>query len=258
MDLLSWINSNPTCKSKLTRRKYYDRFLFRVKIYAPFCRLLRGTYVDDPKTPLWNQIAANVDHRKERQRLQLTHYISSYWNDRLIHDSDNCDVDQLEYLYKKIKTLGNAVKIRVEEPYVEIYAENQMTILDIIESMPLRSNRVMEIHWPGSAVQLEALERGEIIMPKITDYEYQVNLRTILLSNAKRTQVFEYLNGLGDLVKMTPGLKDALTRPKWAHSDVMWIYQCYFYTNDTSVCTFLNLIEPNLINKILKIARLDH
>lgn len=255
MDLLSWTNSNPTCKLKLTRKQYYQRYLYRAKIYAPFGRLLRHKYTDDPKTPVWNQIAADVDARKERVRNQIHQYYSSYWSDRLIRHSDDCFEDQLEYLYLKVKQYRGTIKVRIEEPYVEVYTTDEQTMLDIINKMPKRSERVMEIHWPGSAKRHEVLSRGEVFMPGITDYEYQVSFRTILLSTTKRSQIYEYLNSLGELVRMTPGLVDSLTKPKWTHSDHMWVYQCYFYTNDTSICTFLNLIEPNLINKILKIAK---
>lgn len=256
MDLLSWTNSNPTCKLKLTSKQYYQRFLYRVKIYAPFGRLLRREYHDSPSLPLWNQIAADVDARKEKVRFQITQHYSSYWSDRMLRHSDDCFEDQLEYLYRKISGNKHKVKFRVEEPYIEIYTEDEQTLLDIVSSMPKHRDRVMEIHWPGS--RMDALRRGEIFMPKIVDYDYQVNLRTILLPTTKRQQVYDYLSGLGDLIKMTPGLTDSLTRPRYTHSDNMWIYQCYFYTNDTSICTFLNLIEPNLIGKILKIARTDH
>lgn len=183
-------------------------------------------------------------------------HFSSYWSERLIRYSDGCFEDQLEYLYRMITANKPRIKVRIEEPYVEIYAEDEQTVLDIISKMPKRNQRIMEIHWPGS--RTESLQRGEIFMPKIVDYDYQVTLRTILLSTSKRQQVYDYLSGLGDLVKMTPRLADSLTRPKFTHSDNMWIYQCYFYTNDPSICTFLNLIEPHLMGKILKIARPDH
>lgn len=171
-----------------------------------------------------------------------------------MRDGADCVEDQLEYLYQTIQTYKGKVKVRIEEPYVEFYTEDEPTLLDIISKMPKRDQRVIEVHWPGTGARREALERGEVFMPKITGYNYQVIFRTILLPTDKRTQIYEYLDSLGDLVQMTPGLKTSLTRPKWAHSNNMWIYQCYFYTNDTSVCTFLNLIEPNLINKILRIA----
>lgn len=256
MDLLSWTSSNPTCKLKLTSKQYYQRFLYRIKIYAPFGRVLRHTYRDSPSEPLWNQIAADVDARKERVRAQILQHFSSYWSERLIRHSDDCFEDQLEYLYRVFQVSKHKIKLRIEEPYVEIYAEDEQTVLDIVSKMPKRDTRVMEIHWPGH--RLEALQRGEIFMPKIVDYEYQVNFRTVLLSTAKRSQIHDYLASLGDVVKMTPGLVDSLTRPRWAHNDHMWIYQSYFYTNDPSICTFLNLIDPHLIGKILKIARDDY
>jgi hypothetical protein len=216
---------------------------------------LRGKYAELPDLPLWNQIAAAVARRKDVLKQKIHQWYSSYWSDRLLRDGDNCYEDQLEYLYRSITAHKDKAKVRIEEPYVEFYTEDEQTLLDIVSHMPKRDKRVIEIHWPGPGSRREALGRGEIFMPKITDYAYQVNFRTISLSTTKRTQIYEYLNSLGDLVKMTPGLTETLTKPKWAHSDTMWIYQSYFYTNDTSVCTFLNLIEPHLIHKILKIAQ---
>lgn len=254
MDLLSWINSNPTCKLRPTRKRYYERFLYRVRIYAPFARVLRRSYTETPEASIWSQIDRDVTNRKERVKQQIQVFLSSYWASRADRDIEDCYVDQLEYLYRKLGTLSGKIKLRVEEPYIEVYADDEDTILDIVGHMPECSTRVMDIHRPASDSERDSLLRGEIYRPK-SQYDYQVNLRTILLSTAKRTQIHEYLSGLGDLVQMTPGLIEALTRPSYTHSDSMWIYQNYFYTNDTSICTFLNLIEPQLIHKILKIAK---
>jgi len=161
-------------------------------------------------------------------------------------------------LYHKRKKLGKNIKLRVESPYIEIYAASEQIILDIVQKMPKRQDRVIEIHHPESEKVAEVLDRGEIIKPKITNYSHQVNLRALRLSDEKRQQIYEYLESLGSVVQLTPGLKDCLTRASWGTQNSMWVYQTYFYTNDTSVCTFLNLIEPQLINKILKIANVGH
>ena len=254
MDLLSWINSNPTCKLRPTRKRYYERFLYRVRIYAPFARVLRRTYTETPEASIWSLIDRDVTNRKEKLKQQIHLYMSSYWAHRAARDIDDCYIDQLEYLYRKLRALSAKIKLRVEEPYIEVYADDEDTILDLVKNMPECRTRVMDIHRPASDTDRDSILRGEIYRPK-SQYDYQVNLRTLLLSTAKRTQIYEYLSGVGDLVKMTPGLIDTLTRPRYTHSDNMWIYQSYFYTSDTSVCTFLNLIEPQLIHKILKIAK---
>lgn len=254
MDLLSWINSNPTCKLRPTRKRYYERFLYRVRIYAPFARVLRKSYTETPEASIWSQIHSDVTAHKDRVNQQIRLYISTYWADKAAREINDCQIDQLEYLYRKLRALSDKIRLRVEVPYIEIYAESEDTILDIVKTMPERKTRVMDIHMPASGRDGDYLLRGEIYRPK-SEYDYQVNLRTILLTTGKRTQIYDYLINLGNLVKLTPGLIDALTRPKYAHSDNMWIHQCYFYTNDTSICTFLNLIEPRLVHKILKIAK---
>ena len=63
--------------------------------------------------------------------------------------------------------------------------------------------------------------------------------------------MYEYLTSLGEDVKILPSCERNLTM------SLFWFSQCYFYTKDPGVCTFINLIAPNLIKEISKLTKVE-
>jgi hypothetical protein len=58
----------------------------------------------------------------------------------------------------------------------------------------------------------------------------------------------QYLDGLGDLVRVPSHFRDAFTRPYNS------VWDCYVYSNDVKIATFIQLMDPNLIRSIIEMA----
>lgn len=238
MDSLCWTNIKTNIVIKPTTKKYFGRYLYKANIFAPCCRLIeRNRYGKSIADGIQRRIAT---FRNDR--------FSGNWYLLKLEQLEKADAPTLEYIKQIKEQYKDLISLRLEEPYITIYFNDRLLMEKILSGLP-DPERIRYICEPKNAESLAVLERGEIIVKKSNGYQYKVSLKEHRKNNKESLQqVWEYLNNLEDLVKMTSSCQHNLT------SDGVWFSSCYFYTNDLQVCTFVNLIAPNIISEISKLT----
>lgn len=159
--------------------------------------------------------------------------------------------EQIDYFRQLTIKLGDDFKFRIEEPYMSIYAQDESALYKILISSPLKE-RVTEFYRPENPEAEKVLNQGEIIVKRNTEYEYKVVFREMYWGNvAEKNQIYDYLESLGDVVKLTKSCRSTLASKR------SWFNSIYFYTKDPSILTFLNLISPGIVSGIYKLTKLD-
>jgi hypothetical protein len=230
--MLLWSKLNSNVKIIDTKKKFFNQYLYKAVLNTPFCRLI-----------LSNQVDLTSEYQR---RLDLSrHYnYGGSWNKK--NTSTRANINELSY-YQSLRLRNtDQLKFRVEEPYLSIYANDEDQLYNIVYRA---GSTVTEVHRPASESAKDILNQGDIVVKKSTDYEYKVVLRESgAISYEVREQVYNYLLGLTDTVKMTKGCERNLIERHY------WFTNTYFYTKDPSVLTFLNLISPDIVSGIFKLT----
>ena len=231
MDTLSWKKLNKAVKFLYTRKKFYNQYLYKIEIYAPACRLA----VDERES---------VEYMLARRKIWSTRSSNQFQSEM----SNSGNQGQLEYLRYIKKVYKDVIKVRVEEPYISFYSNDESVLYDIARQDPLR--RVYSICGPKNDQAEKVLEKGEIIASKHAKYQYKILLRYAKVPINTKIQILDYLDSLGDVVKITPSCRRFL-----ASQHAYW--SSYFYCNDPSLVTFISLISPDIISGIYTITKID-
>jgi hypothetical protein len=163
---------------------------------------------------------------------------------RLLKDAD---IAFLEHIRTVKQTSLPYIKIRVEEPYIQFYTETAEQLKDIVkENAKLFKKHIISVTGPTDSNAIDVLNSGAIIKRTGNGYKYKVMIRDGHYSAEVRTQLKNYFDSIDkEYVKITAGL-DRYLQPMY--SGYMW--NSYFYLNDLSIVTFINLISPSFILNI--------
>ena len=234
MDTSYWIQCNPRITVEHTSKKFYGKFLYKIALHCPAGRLIDGK----------GTMADLLEHRKTVYK----HINQSGWWGRNIKNSkdlDHADVTLLETL-RTIRKTFSGIKLRVEEPCVQIYANTELELINLVkEQLNKFAYRVESICGPESQESEQLLNSGAIIRKKHNGYRYKVILRDGRYSGGIKDSILQYLNGLSDeQVHITKTCKEMFTKPN------SFLWNCYFYTNDPNITTFINLMSPGIVSNI--------
>lgn len=240
MATLYLTNLNPTAKIVDTKKKFFNRYLYKIVFCVPACRLVAMKSDCDISEQL-----------EVRQKMLSTYHYGrgSYSSYTLAARRNNmligANVSQLEYFKKIVLEHEDQIKLRIEEPFLTIYSDDESLLLNIADP---EKAAVTEFHRPSGAVAMAALNRGECIVKTATEYTHKVVFKELAISAESKANIYSYLTGLGDIVKMTKGCERNLRENRF------WFTSSYFYTKDESILTFLNLIAPGTIAGIYKLT----
>lgn len=234
MDTSFWIQCNPKIAVEHTSKKYYGKYLYKIVMYCPAGRLI------DNKGPMDREL----EHRKA-----VSKHInqSGWWGYRRNRDLDQADITLLEVMRTIRRDSGGlGIKLRVEEPRIQIYAETESELKDLIQG-PLKSfgNVIETVAGPANAEAVAVLNSGAIIRKTDNGYSHKIILRDGRYTATVKDSLLQYLSGLGyDTVLVPKSCYLMLGKPSG------YIWNCYIYSNDPSIVTFINLIHPGLVSNI--------
>lgn len=234
MDISYWNNYNPGIKFHDTTKQYFGKYLWRLVIHAEAGRLL----VD-----LKNSLEDALEHRKSVNKSY--NYGGSWWNNRN-GNLDKVDLNLLRSVHDiKIK-LSNDMRIRIEEPSIQFYTEDETT-LKLIADMLDSKLCIESVSGPKDSATEKLLREGVILRKGDVGYDYKVVLRDGRYTSDTKQQVLNYLDNLGDEVKLSKTCREMLTKPYPS----MW--GVYFYTNDPKLVTFISLMDTKLVSNIHRV-----
>jgi len=234
MDTSFWIQYNPNIQISHTTKKYFGRYLYKLVVYAPAGRLI------DSKPSISMEDA--LEHRRT-----VTKNINygGWWGNRFSRDIDNADVEFLKRLQNIRHDRNLGLKLRVEEPRIQIYADSIDKLEDLVNTH-FDSNWnifVESISGPKDSAAEAVLNSGAIIRKTDVGYRYKIILRDGRYSPETKMSLLNYLTNLepGD-IKLPAGGRSML------ESRNGFIWNMYLYTNDPSIVDFLALISPGIVS----------
>jgi hypothetical protein len=231
MDTLFWKNQYKNIKIDFTAKQYYKKYFYKLEIHAPGCKS-----ICEP------DIAQSVTQRLMANRQY--NYGGSWWSRNLKEWLDQADIEFLTIM-SVLKNNHPHLKFRTEEPKIQIYAECENDLKNIIKFIPEKYyNNIVKFVGPKNEEHKLILSNNKIILKNPPKFQYKVSLKEIKIEENRRKQVHDYLDQLGDLVHMTPSTKSHLTKSQ------DWIWGGTFYTNDAGIVEFVRLIVPELIREV--------
>jgi hypothetical protein len=140
--------------------------------------------------------------------------------------------------------------IRVQEPWVHIYSVTEQDAKNIIDLLPLNSKTtVTSVHVPQDQTAANLLLENKILKKsRRNPYQFKIYLREGRVDLNTKNQLLNYLESLGDQVRLPPASRKAFT------NGFTGFWGVYLYTNDTSITTFLELISPGITANINEIV----
>ena len=192
-----------------------------------------------------------LNHRQQTQR--HPNYGGSWgygaWHQQQVKDAR---VSQLEIVRSIKLDYKDNIKVRVEEPWVQFYAETEDELKVIATRFDdVCNSRLVSISVPFNDSQAATLRAGDIIVSKDTGFEYKVHIRDGLYSPETKAQLLAYFDSLGDEVRLSKGTRKQLEGP------LGYIWGLFFYVKDPKTLTFISLIHPTFIRKIHKLVPLN-
>ena len=232
MDISFWKNLSKDIEITYTSKQFYKQYFYKLEVWAPGCKSIHA-----------EDIQRDIDIRNASTNPKYS-YGGSWRNVRLQGWLSQVEMQHLTRL-QYIKDLYPDVKIRTEEPKVQIYAESEQILKDIVNDIDSKYHKhILNFSGPENQDVQNLLETNKVLVKNKPNYQFKVILREKKYSSESRQQILNYLDNLGDLIKIPEGTRDLLSK---SHG---WMWGCYFYTNDPGVVDFVRLINPDIIREV--------
>ena len=241
MDTSFWLQYSPKITVEHTVKKYFGKYLYKLVLYAPAGRLIdsKGSMTDA------------LEHRKTVHK-NINH--AGWWGHRYQKDLDNADTELLDRLrdIRHDRSLG--LKLRVEEPRVQIYATTEQQLQTLTSTYFAKWGMYIEgVSGPEDANAEAVLNTGAIIRKNDTGYRYKIILKDGRYELDTKQQILNYLLNLGpDEIKMSNTVIHMLSK------NTNYIWNLYFYANDPRITSFLELISPGIVSNTHELIVMPH
>lgn len=189
-----------------------------------------------------------IERRTHTDSLYVSHY---HWTARRRGKSLQYDLELLQAIERVRDEFRDQTQFRIEEPGLQFYAEDEETLKKIAESLN-RPECILNITGPYSDEDAAILRTGAILTHKSPDFSYKIILKDGQYSSAVKEQVLNYLDSLGDEIKLTRACREMLNKSYPS------IWGVYFYANDPKLATFITLIEPRMVSNIHELVSVDY
>jgi hypothetical protein len=174
------------------------------------------------------------------------HYYSAR-NSR-VGDANNTDVNEIIDVGTIARAIPN-LKYIILDDSVHMFSDDEQQLYDIASRINKKVGRLgtYAAIWAPAPIMLAAIEAGHEILSKDPGYSHKVVLRDRLLGNQVKTQIYNYLLSLDDQIKLSACVRLMLTNKG------SYLYGCWFRTNEPSITTFLELMVPGIVQKIMPV-----
>jgi hypothetical protein len=141
------------------------------------------------------------------------------------------------------------LKYMILDGSIHMFSEDEHQLYDIASKIQQKVGRLgtYAAFWFPEPTMLAAIEAGYEILSKDPGYSHKVVLRDRQLGNQVKTQIYNYLLSLDEQIKVSAGVKLMLSNKG------SYLYGCWFRTNEPSLTTFLELIVPGIVQKIMPV-----
>jgi hypothetical protein len=239
-DMLSWTKLNPTVSVIPVKKLFYNQFLYKAVIYCPAGR----TIYQQNELELEEKLLIRIELNRKYN------FGGSWYNH---YDSDVIrkfsKLSQLKYFHNLRFNKDKQIKIRIEEPYISIYSNNEQELFDICQQES--PDRLTKIYRPKTIEAEQSLLNNEIICSDLIDFNFKVYLKPYNFDSYESKKSFQHhLENIQSAYRLTKKVELFL------ESDKLFFPGGYFYCNDQDSLFFVKLAFPNLVSSIFKLTRL--
>jgi hypothetical protein len=236
MASLFWKSLVPNIEVLPTQKIFYKQYLYKLELLAHGGQSIGSKY----------SVAKSLEVRERSYR--AINYGGS-WAVRMGLSLSKADIEWLEYLKLFKAAVNFDCKIRIEEPRIQIYASNEQDLIDFVDQLPKKYlDYVRTVTRPANDQERELLQSGKKLMKSTPAYNFRINFRDGKYDLDTKLHVLNYLDSLGDIVRVPDHARKELTK-KYSNT-----WDIYIYTKDSTIITFLQLIEPRIIRTIIEMT----
>lgn len=242
MDTSLW-NKFTDIKVLPTKKKFFGQYLYKVVVRAEGCRIVLNNKTAEVSAAVKRRIADN-------QALAERH--KSAWGGTSFRATLNnsFNTQQLEYYATAREKYGDQIKMRVEEPRLTIYCNDEQALYDIVNGDHM--GYVLEIHRPRHETDIKSLNNGELLVGYNQRYSYKIILKDGVNKHPNLSQIYDQLMSLGVLVKLPPSCRNLF---KIGHQR-FWMPSTFFYVMDEQTASYVQLLLPQgMVSGIYKLTR---
>ena len=231
MDILSWTKLNPKIRIQSVNKRFYSQYYYKLEVHVTGSGFLRH-----PE----HTIEEQAESRVKFNELRKVNFGGS-WRYNRSNDPTIQDIELLNKVRLAQQKYPN-LRIRVEEPTFQIYAETEEDLYKFAVDISYRDNQhILSINHPLSNQHLELLKQGYTISSKPADFPIKVHVREGRYNLQTKSQILAYLQNMPEEVKLPKNFVDSFSK------EYESVWNCYFYIKDRSILTMVALISPSLV-----------
>lgn len=238
MDTSFWNKLNPSIKIHSTHKQYYGKYLWRVLLKVQGGRLIYSKI---------DNLDIAIQNRRDHEH-RMVNWAGSWLQRKRL--SPSVDRELLER-FREYHKNNKHVRIRVEEPNIQVYAETEVELKNFVQHFSQYPEIFREVHGVFDSVQEQILKSDKIITRVPNKWRYKVLFREGVIDAQIKLSILAYLDNLGDQVQVSESIRHQLERPY----NTLW--GGFIYLNDDSIITFINIMSPGLVRKIHELVYLD-
>lgn len=231
--------SNTDIPQKTHKKLFWGEYRYRLEAVSNSFQLLMGTAsLADKPTKVQDQIERRIRITNLTYRGQLRGL--GGWS------PNNADVGLLADFIADIKKF----KFTVEYRRIRVFANTEAEINEAISLFYKHANAFEPVTLCSVSVpdpMYANLIRSGVEFSTVKEFSHKVVLRDRRLGTQVKQQILGYLDGLGDVVKVTPAVRRNLEGPS------VWSVSVWFRTKDPSIISFLELMSPGIVSKCVEV-----
>lgn len=222
---------NPEIVEEPVTKSFYNKYYYRLEM-----KIVGSGFLRYPDIPISDQVV-------RRQDMNRSVNFGGSWAASRIRNPQSQDLALLSRIAECRDDFGS-LKFRVEEPNLQVYAATEQELYKFVQTIKATGDYLTSISRPRNDQELELVKKGFTIKREEFEYPFKVHVREGRYHYQVRQQILNYLQNLGDEVKLPRNLIDSLSR----NFDSVW--NNYFYTKDKSILTMISLISPTFVRAV--------
>jgi hypothetical protein len=242
MAISSWTKLAPKIEYVPTRKQYYGHYLCKLTINVSGSRLVHASPKDGSLAEeLWRRIESCKKYSRG----------GSWHSAEKLREMLSTNIDEIECLRTLKDRFKDTLKLRIEEPMVQLYTETEAELAEVARHLlPDMRRRLLTVGYPESD-EMAALLREDKIIAKSARIEqrYKIMLKDGLYTREIKENALQYLLNLKNEIRIPQHTIRMLS------SNHSYIWNGYLYADDTGLTTFLSLIAPGLVGKIHELVK---
>ena len=239
--MVDWKKINPSIKITHTNKAVYGGHTHKLTICAPGIQYIAF----DPADPYTSD---KFKKQCDRAKILLANKRFQFG----YRSPNGMGVFDYELMMKLNQILALAkLKVRQESYFVTFYATNDQDLLDLVNEYSLQKN-ITKISRPASEKNYNELLEGKIIRKVQNGYKHKIILRRSIQTAETKQQILDYLDSFEENeVLITHGTRWRLSsaNSRYVRGDI--------YVSDPNITTFLILMAPKLVNRVVELAEFD-